>query len=208
MFFLVFHGKTRMDKHTEEHCHEPPKVVTWPLIALAVPSVIIGFITVGSLGFGNYFDGVIFVDDAHNVIDRVKEHTNGAMGMISHIPASKPFYLAMAGLISAWFLYMVRPSWPEKIQNKLGFVHRILDRKYGFDEFNQAIFAAGSVGIGKGLWKFGDQKLIDGAMVNGSAKNIGVLAVFARLGQTGYLFHYAFAMILGLLGMMTWFLFT
>lgn len=208
MFFLVFHGKTRMDKHTEEHCHEPPKVVTWPLIALAVPSVLIGFITVGPVVFGSYFEGVIFVDDSHNVIERVKEHTHGAMSMLGHIPASKPFYLAMAGLISAWFLYMVRPTWPEKIQSKFGFVHRILDRKYGFDEFNQAIFAGGSVGLGKGLWKMGDQGVIDGVMVNGSAKGVGLLAGFARLGQTGYLFHYAFAMIIGLLAMMTWFLFS
>jgi len=187
MFFLVFHGKTRMDKHTEEHCHEPPRVVTWPLIALAVPSVIIGWLTVGPVVFGEYFSGVIYVADAHNVIEKVREHTTGATSMLSHIPGSKAFYLAMAGLITAWFLYMVKPEWPARIQSKFGFVHRILDRKYGFDEFNQTVFAAGSVAVGRSLWKVGDQGVIDGALVNGSAGGVGILA--------------------GLLLMMTWFLF-
>ena len=207
MFFLVFHGKTRMDKHTEEHCHEPPRVVTWPLIALAVPSVIIGAITVGPIVFGDYFSGVIFVDDAHNVIEKVRETTSSAGAMLAHIPASKPFYLAMAGLISAWFFYMVKPEWPARIQARMQPLHSLLERKYGFDDFNQAVFAGGSVGIAKFLWRFGDQGIIDGAMVNGSAKGIGRLAGIARFAQTGYLFHYAFAMIIGLLLMMTWFLF-
>ena len=207
MFFLVFHGKSRMDKHTEEHCHEPPRVVTWPLIALAVPSVIIGWLTVGPIVFGEYFGGVIYVADAHNVIEKVREHTTGATSMLSHIPGSKAFYLAMAGLITAWFLYMVKPEWPARIQSKFGFVHRILDRKYGFDEFNQTVFAAGSVAVGRSLWRIGDQGVIDGALVNGSAGGVGVLAGLARKFQTGYLFHYAFAMIIGLLLMMTWFLF-
>jgi len=207
MFFLVFHGKTRMDKHTEEHCHEPPRVVTWPLIALAVPSVIIGWLTVGPIVFGDYFSGVIYVDDAHNVIEKVREHTTGATSMLSHIPGSKAFYLAIAGLITAWFLYMVKPEWPARIQEKFGFLHRILDRKYGFDEFNQTVFAAGSVAVGRGLWRVGDQGVIDGALVNGSAGGVGILAGLARKVQTGYLFHYAFAMIIGLLAMMTWFLF-
>ncbi len=207
MFFLVFHGKSRMDEHTEEHCHEPPNVVTWPLIALAVPSVIIGFMTMGPIVFGQYFEGVIFVDDSHNVIERVREHTTGAMSMLSHVPGSKAFYLAMAGVFFAWFFYLVKPEWPAKIQSKLGFLHRILDKKYGFDEFNQTVFAAGSVGIGAGLWRFGDQGVIDGAVVNGSAQGIGKLAGLARLSQSGYLFHYAFAMIIGLLVMMSIFLF-
>ena len=207
MFFLVFHGKTRMDKHTEEHCHEPPRVVTWPLIALAVPSVIIGWLTVGPIVFGDYFSGVIYVDNAHNVIEKVREHTTGATSMLSHIPGSKAFYLAIAGLFTAWFLYMVKPEWPTRIQAKFGFVHRILDRKYGFDEFNQTVFAAGSVAVGRGLWRVGDQGVIDGALVNGSAGGVGILAGLARKVQSGYLFHYAFAMIIGLLAMMTWFLF-
>ena len=113
----------------------------------------------------------------------------------------------MAGVFFAWFFYLVKPEWPAKIQSKLGFLHRILDKKYGFDEFNQSVFAAGSVGIGTGLWRFGDQGVIDGAVVNGSAQGIGKLAGLARFSQSGYLFHYAFAMIIGLLVMMSVFLF-
>ncbi|MBX2824376.1 MAG: NADH-quinone oxidoreductase subunit L [Gammaproteobacteria bacterium] len=207
MFFMVFHGKTRMDHHTEEHCHEPPAVVTWPLIGLAVPSVLIGGLTVGAVVFGDYFKGVIHVESAHDVVGLLSQTINGAGSMLGHTFASPAFYLAMAGLAAAWYLYLVQPGIPARIQASFGWLHKILDRKYGFDEFNQAVFAGGSLGLGRFLWKAGDQTIIDGALVNGSAKGVGAIASLARHAQTGYLFHYAFAMILGLLALLSWFLF-
>lgn len=207
MFFLVFHGKTRMDKHTEEHCHEPPRVVTWPLIALAVPSAVIGGLTVGAVVFGDYFKDAIHVDAAHDVVAKVSDTVSGAGSMLAHAPFTMPFYLAVAGVVTAWFLYLVQPALPAKIHSMFSWLHTLLDRKYGFDELNQALFAGGSLGIGRFLWKAGDTAIIDGILVNGSAKGIGLLAGFARTTQTGYLYHYAFAMIVGLLVLLTWFFF-
>ncbi len=207
MFFLVFHGETRMDKHTAEHAHEPPGVVTWPLILLAVPSIIIGWMTAGSVVFGDYFKGAIEVASEHDVIARLGEY-HGGFGFIKHGFQTPALYLAAAGVITAWVFYLVRPDIPAMLDKKLGFFRRILENKYGFDDFNQAFFANGSVGLGRTLWKVGDQNIIDGAMVNGSAKAVGLFAGFTRYLQSGYLFHYAFAMIIGLLGMLTWFLFS
>ncbi len=203
MFFNVFHGKTNMDKHTEEHCHEPPRVVTWPLIALAVPSVLIGWLTVNSVALGDFFDGIIYVDSSHDVVGYLSEKLHGASGMLAHIPASKPFYLAVAGVLCAWLLFYFKPAIPAFLAP----VQRLLENKYYFDNFNQALFAGGSVGLGRFFWKHGDQTIIDGALVNGSAKSVERLAGIARFTQTGFLFHYAFAMILGLLGLLTWLLF-
>ena len=207
MFFLVFHGETRMDKHTAEHAHEPPGVVTWPLILLAVPSIIIGWMTASSVVFGDYFKGAIEVLPAHDVIAALGEY-HGGWGFIMHAFQTPAIYLAAGGVACAWFFYLVSPGIPAMLDSKLGFFRRILDNKYGFDDFNQAVFAAGSVGLGTKLWKIGDVGVIDGAMVNGSAKTVGLFAGFTRYLQSGYLFHYAFAMILGLLGMLTWFLFS
>ncbi len=207
MFFMVFHGETRMDQHTAEHCHEPPGVVTWPLILLAVPSVIIGALTVSGVVFGDYFSNVIVVAPVHDVIGQLGQSYHGVLAFALHAFKSPAIYLAAAGVLSAWVFYLVAPAIPAFLYDKFGFLHRILDNKYGFDDFNQAVFAKGSVGIGRTLWQLGDMRLIDGALVNGSAKGVSVFSGFARRLQTGYLFHYAFAMILGLLAMLTWFLF-
>jgi len=206
MFFLVFHGETRMDKHTAEHAHEPPGVVTWPLILLAIPSVIIGWMTASSVVFGDYFKGAIEVATEHDVIAKLGEY-HGGLGFIMHGFKTPAMYLAAAGVICAWVFYLKAPHIPAKLDARFGVLRRILENKYGFDDFNQAFFAAGSVGLGNKLWKVGDQGIIDGAMVNGSAKSVGWFAGIARYFQSGYLFHYAFAMIVGLLGMLTWFLF-
>lgn len=207
MFFMVFHGETRMDKHTAEHCHEPPRVVTWPLIALAVPSVIIGALTVGSVVFGNFFRDALHVAPEHDVVAKLSDTVSGAGSMLAHAPFTMPLYLALAGVLVAWYCYLINPSLPERIRGSLGWLHTLLDRKYGFDEFNQALFAGGSLGIGKLFWRTGDATLIDGALVNGSARSVGLLAGIARHAQSGYLFHYAFAMIIGLLGLLSWFFF-
>ncbi len=205
MFFLVFHGKTRMDKHTAEHCHESPGVVVWPLILLAVPSVILGFFTIGPVVFGNYFDGAIFVNEAHNVIAKVGESFHGPIGFISHAFHGPAVYLAGAGVFAAWFIYMVKPSIADWFASTFSWLHRLLENKYGFDDFNQKVFAGGSLAIGNFLWSRGDQKAIDGALVNGTANNVGALAAVVRYLQTGYLYHYAFAMIIGVLVFLTWF---
>jgi len=207
LFFLVFHGEERFDDHTREHLHESPKVVTWPLMALAVPSVLIGGMTVSSMPFGEFFSGVITVLPEHDTLAAVKEHFHGPISFALHAVQTIPFWLAMAGVATAYVFYMVSPSIPEALDKKFGFLRRILDNKYGFDDFNQAVFAGGSVALGRSLWKVGDQTIIDGALVNGSAKGVGLFSHLARGAQTGYLYHYAFAMIIGLLALMTVFLF-
>lgn len=207
LFFLVFHGEARMDKHTAEHAQESPKVVTWPLILLAIPSVIIGFVAVSAVVYGDYFKDVIFVAEAHDVLGELAEEYHGPLQFISHAFHAPAVYVAAIGVATAFLFYIVAPSIPAFLDSKLGFFRRILENKYGFDDFNQAVFARGSVSLGRQLWEKGDIKIIDGAVVNGAANSVGLLAGLARNVQSGMLFHYAFAMILGLLAMLTWFLF-
>ena len=207
LFFLVFHGKPRMDKHTEEHAKESPKVVTVPLVLLAIPSLIIGALTVSAVVYGDYFKDVIYVAPEHAVLAKLGEEYHGPMQFISHAFHAPAVYIAATGVLTAFLFYIIAPSIPAYLDSKLGFLRRILDNKYGFDDFNQAVFARGSVALGRQLWEKGDMKIIDGALVNGSANSVGLLAGISRNIQSGMLFHYAFAMILGLLGMLTWFLF-
>ncbi|HEC85911.1 MAG: NADH-quinone oxidoreductase subunit L [Candidatus Parabeggiatoa sp. nov. 2] len=195
MFFLTFHGKERMDEYTREHLHETPWVVTVPLIALAVPSVLIGLFTITPLLFGNYFEGAIFVNPAHNPFEPGDYH--GVLSFIGHGLMQLPFWLALGGFGTAYFLYMKRPDIPGIIADRLKLVYRILVDKYGFDRFYDWFFAGGARGIGSGFWQIGDVKVIDG-LVNGSAKGVGWFSGVVRQVQTGLLYHYAFAMIIGL----------
>jgi len=204
MFFLVFHGEERMDHHTKEHLHESPKVVTWPLIALAIPSVIAGWLYIEPMLFGDLFKGAIFVLPEHDVLAHIGEEFHSESGMVLHGLGQAPFWLAMSGLALAAFFYLKRPDIPAMLKDKFSIIYTVLDRKYGFDDFNQAFFAAGARGLGRMLWNFGDVKTIDGVMVNGSAKSVGWIASKIRVAQTGYLYHYAFVMILGLLGLVSW----
>jgi NADH-quinone oxidoreductase subunit L len=199
LVFMVFHGKERMDHHTQEHLHESPAVVTVPLMALAVPSVIIGALGIGSMVFGNYFGNSIVVAHEHDVLGHMAEEFHGVVPFITHGVTQLPFMLAMAGAVTAWFLYLQSPGIPAKIASSLSLVHRILLDKYGFDRFNEWFFAGGSRGIGRLLWKVGDEGLIDGLLVNGSARAVGWWASVVRNVQSGFLYHYAFAMIIGLL---------
>ena len=208
MFFLVFHGKERMDEHTREHLHESPKVVTMPLILLAIPSVILGAMTIGSMLFGKYFGDAIQVAPEHDVLAKVGEHYHGPLNFVLHGFKTPALYLALAGVLAAWFIYLRKPEIAQWFADKFSFIHRLLDNKYGFDDFNQAVFAGGSLKIADKLWNVGDAKLIDGMMVNGSANKIGVLSSIVRTIQSGYLYHYAFAMIIGLLAMLSVFIFT
>ena len=208
MFFLVFHGQARFDEHTREHLHEPPKVVTVPLILLAIPSMFIGALTVGAVVFGDFFGRAVpFIAEGHAVIDALGEDFHGAIAFALHALQTPVLYVALAGVATAAIFYLVAPSIPAFLDDKLGFLRRILDNKYGFDDFNQKVFAGGSLGLGRQLWQKGDVRLIDGALVNGTARRVGELASGGRGLQSGMLFHYAFAMIVGLLVLLTWFLF-
>ena len=202
MYFLVFHGKERMDEHTREHLHETDKVVWIPLVLLAIPSVVIGAIFVGDMAFGDFFGKAIFVLPEHDVLGVLAKDFHGWFGMVLHGVTTLPFWLAFSGVAVAWFFYMKRPDIPEWFQQKLSFLHTLLENKYYADKFNEVVFAGGSLAIGKVFSKFGDEKLIDGLIVNGSARTVGYISSVIRHIQTGYLYHYAFAMIIGLIVLM------
>lgn len=196
LFFLVFHGKERFDTDAGHLPHESPKVVTIPLILLAIPSIVAGYF-IGSLVYGRFFGNAIFVAGHHHVLGEQAAQYHGIMSFMLHGLQAWPFWLAISGVAMAWYLYMHRPDIPGILQEKLDGVHRLLINKYGFDDFNDKVFAAGSRGLGAMLWRIGDRLLIDGAVVNGSAKTVGWVAKLVRHMQSGYLYHYAFAMIVG-----------
>lgn len=204
LFFLVFHGPERFEHHHGHAPHESPKAVTIPLILLAIPSVAAGYL-LGPMVFGDFFGNAIIVHSEHDVLAHHAESFHGVMGFLIHGLFGLPFLLAMAGLATAYYLYIRRPELPAKIQQKFSWLHSILDKKYGFDDFNQTVFAGGSRKIAALLWKVGDQVLIDGAVVNGSAKLVGFCSKTLRHMQSGYLYTYAFAMIIGLYLLLTLF---
>jgi NADH-quinone oxidoreductase subunit L len=211
LFFMTFHGKERMDKHVWEHLHENPWVVTFPLIVLAIPSLIIGVWLGGPMLFGDYFAGTIQVAESHNVLLEMGHHYHGewyavAWQFFVHaVIHPTVILLAFAGVFTAWLLYIKFPDVPEKIATTLGPIYRLLENNYGFDAFNQKVFADGTKGIGQLLWKVGDVRLIDGLIVNGSALSVRWFSGVIRQVQSGYLYHYAFAMILGLLFLLSTF---
>ncbi len=200
MYFLVFHGKERMDDHTREHLHESPWVVTLPLIALAIPSVIIAWFFFGDIVFGDFFGDAIFVLPNHDVLGDLHEHN--WVDMALHAVVTLPFWLAIGGVVTAWYCYLVNPRVPVWFETRFSLIYNSLVQKYWFDQLYQFVFAAGGRALGKLLWQVGDVQLIDGAMVNGSAQSVGVMSRVIRHIQTGYLYHYAFAMILGLIALL------
>ncbi len=202
LFFIVFHGQERMDHHTKDHLKESPWVVTVPLVLLAIPSVIIGGLTISSVLYGDYFANVVFVQEAHDVLGQLKESYHGPMGMILHGMTTAPFFLMAAGIATAWYLYMKKPELPGKIKNTFRLFYDILDNKYGFDAFYEKVIASGTRGLGNLFSKVGDAIIIDGLIVNGSAKSVAWFSSMIRQVQTGYLYHYAFVMILGLIGLL------
>ncbi len=199
MYFLVFHGKERMDEHTRKHLHESPLVVTLPLIALAIPSVFIGYFFVDSMAFGHFFGKAIFVLPQHDVLGELSHEFHGAGAMMLHSITTLPFWLALSGFATAWCLYVKRTDIPETLSKKWSYIYHILQSKYGFDQFNEMFFAGGGRVLGKMLWKIGDVFLIDTLVVNGSANTMGWFSGIMRRIQTGYLYTYAFAMIIGLM---------
>jgi NADH-quinone oxidoreductase subunit L len=204
MFFLVFHGETRMDAETKAHVHETPAVVTVPLILLAIPSAAIGWLTVKDVLFDNYFGDSIVVRSAHDVLGHMGEAFHGSMALFLHSVQTPVFWLAAGGAFTAWFLYLKRPDIPATIKARASGLYNLLDRKYYMDDLYIKGFAAGGRSIGNTLWHVGDELLIDGVIVNGTANTIGKLAGVMRQIQTGYLYTYAFAMIIGLTMLLTW----
>ncbi len=202
LIFMTFHGTTRMDEHTKEHLHESPWVVTLPLVILAIPTVAAGWF-IGPIVFGDYFNQVIQVLPQHNAIERLGAEFTGVGGMMIHALSTLPFWLSVAGIFTAWYLYNVRTDIPEKIKLRLGFLYNLLDRKYYIDELYSWLFAKGARTLGNALWKFGDIKIIDGFFVNGTARAVAFSASLVRRYQTGYIYHYAFTMIVGIFIILT-----
>ena len=202
LFFLVFHGEERTDPHVRKHLRESPAVVWIPLVALAVPSLIAGFIGVGHLLFGGYFGSAIVVHGEHDVLAHMGEHYTGILGLMGHGLLQAPFWLAMAGVATAWYCYLRRPDIPKRIAESLSWVHQILVNKYGLDTFNEWFFAGGARGTGRFLWQLGDVALIDGVLIDGSARMVAWWARVVRHVQSGYLYHYVFGMIIGLLALL------
>jgi NADH-quinone oxidoreductase subunit L len=218
LYFLVFHGPERYDQdpHAHEHEHEhghgdgkpreQPWVVTLPLILLAIPSVVIGYYTLMPMLFSDFFGQSIFTDLArHPAMAELREMVHGPLAMALHSVQTLPFYLALAGFGVAWYCYMARPDLPAKIADAVRPLYVLLERKYYMDELWIKVLAGGSRLLGIGLWKGGDRAIIDGAVVNGSWRLIGWAASVTRWLQSGYLYHYALAMVLGLFVLMSYF---
>ncbi|MGB5621112.1 MAG: NADH-quinone oxidoreductase subunit L [Gammaproteobacteria bacterium] len=206
MMFMVFHGDERMDAHARAHLHESPWVVTLPLILLAIPSLVVGWLTEEVILFKDYFEGAIQVLPSHDVLAELGKHGTTPAYFLIHGLLAPPFLLAVMGVALAWYLYLRRPDIPAQLAARFAMPYRWLVNKYYFDDFNEKVLAPGSRALGQRLWRTGDETLIDGAMVNGSARIVGWLSGAVSRVQTGYLYHYAFAMIIGLAAMLGWLL--
>ena len=206
MFFLVFHGEERIDAEAKSHLHETPPVVTVPLILLAIPSAIIGWMTAEAVLFGGFFGDAIFVTSNHDVLGHMADSWQGPLALFTHSVVTPVFWLAAVGVAVAWVVYLRRPDLPEMIAGRIKGVHSVLLNKYYMDDLWIKGFAGGGRRIGQFLWNKGDELVIDGVMVNGTAKTVGRLAGVLRHLQTGYLYHYAFAMIIALTLFLGWLL--
>jgi NADH-quinone oxidoreductase subunit L len=216
MYFLVFHGKERFDQNPDAHHdddhghggkpHESPWVVTVPLMLLAIPSVLIGYYTIEPMLFGDFFKGAITVNaQAHPAMTEFAKIFHGPMAMASHAFSTPPFWLALAGVVTAWYFYLINPAVPAAIGRALRPLVVVLENKYYMDWFNEHVLARGARGLGLGLWKGGDQAVIDGAVVNGSWRLVAWVSSVVRQLQSGFIYHYALAMIIGIFLLMTWF---
>lgn len=210
MYFLVFHGEERFRQnhaHDNDHehshglaqgenPHEAPLVVTLPLMLLAIPSVLIGYFTIVPMLHGSFLREVIFVADTHTAMAELSREFHGPAAMALHALSTPPFWLALAGVVSAAYCYLVNPLVPAWCQRHFNGIYRLLDNKYYLDKVNEVVFAAGARFVGKALSVVGDRTVIDGFMVNGSARAIGWFALITRHLQSGYIYHYAFTMIM------------
>ncbi len=220
MYFLVFHGKERFDQNPDAHHHhhhddhhhgddkphESPWVVTVPLVLLAIPSVIIGYITVMPMLFGNFLGDAIHVNATlHPSMTELEHFIHGPLELALHALVSPAFWLAVSGVVVSWYMYLINPAVPAAFKRALQPLYTILENKYYLDWFNENVLAKGARGLGIGFWKGGDQGIIEGGVVNASWKLVGLVSKVARLFQTGYLYHYALVMIAGLVMFLTYF---
>ncbi len=220
MYFLVFHGKERFDQNPDAHHddhghgdhghadkpHESPWVVVAPLVLLAIPSVFLGFMAIQPMLFSDFFKDAIFVDGSkHMAMQELAKEFHGAAQLALHGLMTLPFWLAFSGVALAYYMYIINPALPAKVKARVEPLYTLLENKYYIDWFNENVLARGARMLGMGLWKGGDQTLIDGGLVNGSWKVIGLFSGLVRRAQTGYLYHYALVMILGLFVLMTYF---
>ncbi|WP_322469261.1 NADH-quinone oxidoreductase subunit L [Hydrogenophaga sp. SNF1] len=222
LYFLVFHGQERYDQNPDAHHgdhhddhghghgdgkpHESPWVVTLPLVLLAIPSVVIGYFTIEPMVIGDFFRDAITVNaEAHPALKTFAEEFHGAWAMAAHAFSTAPLYLALAGAVSAWYCYLVNPAVPAAIARALRPIVVVLENKYYMDWFNENVLARAARGLGVGLWKGGDRGVIEGGVVNASWKIVGAIAAVVRRAQTGYLYHYALVMLVGVMLFMTYF---
>jgi NADH-quinone oxidoreductase subunit L len=222
LYFLVFHGKERYDQNPDAHHdghhhddhghhddhkpHESPWVVTVPLLLLAVPSVVIGYLTIQPMLFGDFLADAIFINaEAHPAMAKFAEIFHGPLAMVGHAFSTPPLYLAAGGALTAWYMYMVNPALPAAIGRALRPIVTVLENKYYMDWFNENVLARGARALGVGLWKGGDRGVIEGGVVNASWKLVGAISAVVRRVQSGYLYHYALVMIVGVLLFMTYF---
>ena len=206
LLFMTFYGEPRMDGHTREHLQESPWVVTIPLVVLAIPSFAAGWVIEPML-FGDYFSEAIFVDGQNDVMAKMGEDYTGIFGMIAHSLVTPPLWLAIGGIFTAWFLYCYQTALPAKIKKLVNPIYVLLEKKYFIDELYSWLFAGGLRTMSSLLWKYVDVKIIDGLMVNGSARMMGWFAMVGRRFQSGYIYHYAFSMIVGVFILMSIWLF-
>ena len=231
MYFLVFHGEERFGKaHDASHAvnddahatavqeerhglapgqkpHETPWVVWLPLVMLAIPSVLIGYFTIEPMLYGSFFEDAIFINtEAHPVIEELAAEFHGAAAMALHAVQTSVFWLAAAGVALSWFFYLKRPDIPEKIKTTFAPIYTVLENKYYFDKFNELVIAGGARLLGRGLWKGGDVGVIDGLIVGGSVRVVGLIAMVVRLFQSGHIYHYAFTMIIGVFALLSFWL--
>src|SRR5216117_2474535 len=205
LVFYAFHGKERFESH--DHApRESPAVVTVPLVLLAIPSICAGWL-IGPVLFGGYFGGSIAIAPSHPGLREMADEFHGVLPMMAHAVRTIPFWLTAAGIAAAWYLYILKPELHARLRKKAGVLVIVLEEKYGFDRFYDWFFAGGVRRFGNGLWRFGDVTVIDGLMVNGSASLIGWFAGLVRSVQSGFIYHYAFFMIIGVSVLLTYFIF-
>jgi NADH-quinone oxidoreductase subunit L len=202
MLFMTFHGTERFHLHDGHVPRESPAVVTVPLVLLAIPSIFAGWV-IGPVLFGGYFGDSIAVAPVHDVLRELAAEFRGVSAMMVHALATAPFWLAVGGIATAGYFYLLRPDLTDRVKERAGVLYTILDRKYGFDEAYQRLFGDGAVKFGTGLWRGGDVAVIDGVFVNGSARLVGRIAAVIRYLQSGFIYHYAFTMIVGILLLLT-----
>ena len=205
MFFIVFHGESRLDQNAEEHVHETSLSITVPLIVLAIPSVIIGYLTIEPMLFTGWLDNSIHINaSAHGSLVALKEHFHSAFSLMLHAIVTVPFWMMVGGSLAAWLFSLYRTDWAKKIQERFHRTNYVLESLYGFDRLNDIVFVKGSRKLGEFLWRISDMTIIDQIVVNGSARLMRFMGSVIRPVQTGYLYHYAFFMIISLMLVLTW----